>query len=63
MAAVPNSLPSRGAPNIELDGQAFRVFLSGMVSLETRLLRRPVGSLDAYRDDILRALDWLFTGI
>jgi hypothetical protein len=26
-------------------------------------LTKPVGTIRAYRDDIVRAIDWLFTGI
>ncbi|WP_158742557.1 CcdB family protein [Acidisphaera sp. L21] len=37
--------------------------LEQMTAFPTRHLRRPVGSIAAYRDDIVAALDWLFTGI
>jgi hypothetical protein len=26
-------------------------------------LRNPVGTIKQYRDDIVRAIDWLFTGV
>jgi hypothetical protein len=26
-------------------------------------LTKPIGTIRAYRDDIVRAIDWLFTGI
>jgi len=31
--------------------------------LPARHLREPIGSIARYRDDISRALDWLFFGI
>ncbi len=34
-----------------------------MTTVSARALRRPVGSIAAWRDDISRALDWLFFGI
>ena len=52
----------RALPRVEVEQRPFRIYLPGMVSLEVRQLRRAVGSIYAYRDDILRALDWLFVG-
>ncbi len=34
-----------------------------MGSLPRTRLRNPVGTIKQYRDDIVRAPDWLFTGI
>ena len=54
---------SRGAPVVMLDGIDYSVILQQMRPFPARLLRRPIGSIAAYRDDIVRALDWSFTGI
>ena len=53
----------REMPSVWLDGRPFRLLLKQMRPFPTHSLRRPVGSVAAYRDDIVRALDWLFTGI
>ena len=55
-------LPSRGSPTVIVNGSTFQLILQQMRPFSGRLLRRPVGSIAAYRDDIVRALDWLFTG-
>ena len=34
-----------------------------MTSLPRTVLRHPLGSVAACRDEITRALDWLFTGV
>lgn len=34
-----------------------------MGAISRNRLRNPVGTIRAYRDDIVRAIDWLFTGI
>jgi toxin CcdB len=64
LTAVAARIPvTRLVPIIEHDGQKFAVLFNLMTSLSTRLLRHPVGSIAAYRDDLSRALDWLFFGI
>jgi len=50
-------------PLVRHAGQDFHLALELMTSLPMRALRNPVGSIASYRDDITRALDWLFTGI
>jgi toxin CcdB len=57
------SAQSRALPLIEHDAKRFAVALPLISSLPRNMLRRAVGSLAAYRDDITRALDWLFFGI
>jgi post-segregation antitoxin (ccd killing protein) len=42
---------------------AFLLAVDLMVSLPVTALRDPLGSIAAHRDDITRAVDWLFTGI
>ena len=59
-----NPTPIRGTPLVALDGSIFAVNLMEMFALPGRMLRQHrVGSIAAYRDDITRELDWLFTGI
>ena len=41
----------------------YAVLFNLMTNLSGRLLRHPVGSVAHYRDDLSRALDWLFFGI
>ncbi len=57
------SAQSRALPLIEHDAKHYAVALPLISSLPCNVLRRVVGSLAAYRDDITRALDWLFFGI
>lgn len=63
---VPRSslLPIRGVPVVQVDGRSYAINLTEMFAVPLRLLRqRRVGSVAAHRDEILRELDWLFTGI
>ncbi len=57
------SVQTRVLPLIEHDAERYTVALPLIGSLPRNALRRTVGSLAAYRDDITRALDWLFFGI
>lgn len=54
---------SRLRPTIRHDGTDYAVVMRLMGAIPTTHLRRPVGSIAAWRDDISRALDWLFFGI
>ena len=45
------------------EGKAYLLALVLMKAVDRRSLRRPAGSIAVYRDDILRGLDWLFTGL
>ncbi len=56
-------LPSRQVPIVRHDETNYSVFMPLMTTVSARALRRPVGSIAAWRDDISRALDWLFFGI
>ncbi len=55
--------PSRMRPLIRHDGGDFIVLMRLLGLVPLRLLRHPVGSIASYRDDLTRALDWLFFGI
>ncbi len=59
----PRSLTTRLVPIVEHNGQHYAVLFNLITNLSTRLLRHPVGSIAHYRDDLTRALDWLFFGI
>ncbi len=48
---------------VTFEGKSCLLALPLMRAVDRRSLRRPAGSIAAYREDILRALDWLFTGI
>jgi toxin CcdB len=57
------SVQTRALPLIQYDAARYTVALPLISSLPRNVLRRAVGSLADYRDDITRALDWLFFGI
>jgi toxin CcdB len=61
-AIVPNP-PSRVLPMIVHDGRDYVVLMRLMGVLPARQLRYSIGTIAHYRDDITRALDWLFFGI
>ena len=54
---------SRLRPVVMHDGEHFMVIMRLLGLVPARLLRHPVGSIAPYRDDLTRALDWLFFGI
>jgi toxin CcdB len=56
-------LTSRTLPVVDHEGVRYAVVLELVTNLPTRLLRNPVGSIAQHRDDLTRALDWLFWGI
>ena len=55
--------PSRMHPLIHHEGADFAVVMRLLAMIPGYLLRHPVGSIAQYRDDLTRALDWLFFGI
>ena len=55
--------PSRALPLVSHEGQEYVVMMRLMGVLPARHIRQSVGSVARYRDDITRALDWLFFGI
>jgi toxin CcdB len=57
------SVASRALPLIDHDHRRYAVTLPLISSLPRHRLRNPIGSLAPHRDDITRALDWLFFGI
>ena len=64
LAAVSPRTPHiRLLPIVDHEGARYAVMLGLISHLSGRLLRHPVGSIAHYRDDLTRALDWLFFGI
>jgi len=61
-AAVPGAA-GRLLPVVRHDGGAYLLAVELMTSLPISVLRSPLGSIAAHRDDITRAIDWLFTGV
>jgi hypothetical protein len=54
---------SRLRPLIRHDGKDFIVLMRLLGILPVRVLRHPVGSIASHRDDLIRAIDWLFCAI
>ncbi len=54
---------SRALPLIDHDDRRYAVALPLIGSLPRNQLKSAVGSIASHRDDITRALDWLFFGI
>jgi hypothetical protein len=64
LIAVSVAVPqARLLPLVDHDGASYAVAFGLITHLPGRLLRHPVGSIARYRDDLSRALDWLFFGI
>ncbi|HEY3846408.1 MAG TPA: CcdB family protein [Acetobacteraceae bacterium] len=61
-AIVPNP-PTRVLPRVMHDGQGYVVMMRLLGFLPARQLGSSIGSIAQHRDDISRALDWLFFGI
>jgi toxin CcdB len=53
----------RQTPLVRHNGDGYYLAIPLMGALPHNRLRNPVGTIRAYRDDIVRAIDWLFTGI
>ena len=49
-------------PLVIIDGQEFHVRVQDIATVPRRLFKHPVANLSLHRDDILAALDFLFTG-
>jgi toxin CcdB len=60
--AMPRAV-GRLMPIVRHDGHEFLLAMELMTSVPIGALRDPLGSIAAHRDDITRAVDWLFTGV
>ncbi|WP_459873603.1 CcdB family protein [Endothiovibrio diazotrophicus] len=54
---------SRLTPVLEVEGRLLLLSIPELAGIPNRRLDPPAGSLDGHRDEILAALDLLFTGI
>jgi toxin CcdB len=61
-AALPGAA-GRLLPIVRHDGREFLLATELMTSLPVSALRNALGSIAVHRDDITRAIDWLFTGV
>jgi hypothetical protein len=62
ITAVP-ATPGRLSPIVQHDGQTFYLVLPRMGLLPRARLTKSQGTIRQFRDDIVRAIDWLFCGI
>lgn len=64
LISAPVGVPvSRSLRVVEHRGQRHAVAVELVTNLPARVLRHPVGSIAQYRDELIRAIDWLFSGI
>ncbi len=49
-------------PLVNIDGDEFHVRVQDVATVPRRLLSRPIANIASHRDDIVAALDFLFTG-
>jgi toxin CcdB len=61
-AALPDAV-GRLMPIVRHGDGEYLLAIELMTSIPRTELRQPLGSIAAHRDDITRALDWLFTGV
>jgi toxin CcdB len=54
---------SRLTPEIEHDGEKLLVLTPQLSSMPKKLLKKPVGSLEHIRDEIVAAIDFAITGV
>ena len=63
LALMDKKAPQHLCPKIHLDAGDFVILTHQMTSVPTKLLINPVTNLQAFRDDIIAAIDFLITGI
>jgi toxin CcdB len=54
---------NRLQPTLEVDGRRYVAFIEQLAAVPRQALGRAVGSAEAHRYDIVRAIDLLFTGV
>jgi hypothetical protein len=59
----PDGSVPKGLPIVEHGGSRYILVLTLLGSIHATRFPPAVGSLQAYRDDITRGLDWIFLGI
>ncbi|PIW46612.1 MAG: plasmid maintenance protein CcdB [Zetaproteobacteria bacterium CG12_big_fil_rev_8_21_14_0_65_54_13] len=50
-------------PVLDIDGENFVLSTAELAAVSAGILGKPTGSVRSYRDEIIAALDFLFTGI
>lgn len=50
-------------PEIEYDGEKLLLLIPQIASIPSKTLKKPIGSLSHFRDEIIAALDFAITGI
>lgn len=55
--------PERLCPTIQIDGIEHALLTHQLTSAPTSILKKPVESIEAFRDEIINAIDFLITGI
>lgn len=50
-------------PELEYDGEKLLLLIPQIASIPSKNLKRPIGSLSHFRDEIIAALDFAITGI
>ena len=60
----PSSLPplERIRPSVRLEAEEYVAVIDRLAAVERNLVGPRIGSLQAHRDDLIRAIDTLFTG-
>jgi len=62
-AVVEGKLTQLLTPLLEVDGGSYAMYTPELAAVPTARLRKHIGNLEAQRDAIVRALDFLFHGI
>lgn len=57
------AIAGRLMPIVEVGGREFVVLMPSITNVPVAELRKAVGNLNAFRDRIVDALDWMFLGI
>ncbi|MDQ6968056.1 MAG: CcdB family protein [Mariprofundaceae bacterium] len=60
---VKNRAPKHLCPTLHIDEGDFVLLTHQMTSVPASILTSPIHSLEAFRDDIIQAVDFLITGI
>lgn len=55
--------PKRLCPIFQIDGNEYALLTHQLTSAPVSILKRPVENLNAFRDEIINALDFLISGI
>lgn len=50
-------------PIVQVDGRDFVLLMPSITNVRVTELRSPIGNLNAFRDQIVDAIDWTFLGI